>query len=174
MECENLPLKASEGQFWEFFGWMCMKCEVQNCKMWVMSNFFTKTRYVNFSAFDLWIFFPLSQVNLWQKGDVCIKFHIVLHVASQLKGLTCLVTTLRLTRMDCCQVESEMWGFCSKVYEMRIGLTENIRMREKAHNANSNASTVLDQVPTPFYSYPEFGFHWGPQCYVSLSSPFHW
>ena len=30
------------------------------------------------------------------------------------------------------------------MYEMRIGLTENIRMREKAHNANSNTSTVYE------------------------------
>jgi len=34
-----------------------------------------------------------------------------------------------------------MWGFCSKVYEMRIGLTENIRMWGITRNANSNTST---------------------------------
>ena len=93
---------------------------------------------------SLWHPPALTQVNLQQKGDFCIKFHIVLHVASQLKGLTCLVTTSRLTRMDCCQVESEMWGFCSKVYEMRIGLTENIRMQEKTRYANGSGSTAND------------------------------
>ena len=29
-----LTSRASEGQFCEFFGWMCMKCEVETCKMW--------------------------------------------------------------------------------------------------------------------------------------------
>ena len=143
-----LTSRASEGQFCELFGWMCMKCEVQNCKMWVFADRF-------FSAFVWLIFFSEKFCNVvypTKSLNPILKLFFSGFTVDTPVWLACGITErrsdlpgdyLKTNQNVLLQGRKWMWGFCSKVYEMRIGLTENIRMREKAHNANSNSSTAL-------------------------------